>query len=150
MIRMGNKMIEHTLAIIKPDAMAAGHAKDIISHIKKHGFTIVEQETMHLSKRDAQAFYAEHKDRGFFGELVEFMISGPVTVMVLEKENAIADWRKLMGATNPAEAEEGTIRKLFGASKGENATHGSDSAAAAEREIDFFFAEPEEQSCCSH
>lgn len=134
-------MTEKTLAIIKPDATAAGFTDAIIEHIKNNGFTIVAQKEMNLSQEQAQEFYAEHKERPFFGDLVAFMTSGPVTVMVLEKENAISAWRNLMGATDPAEAAEGTIRKLFGASKGENATHGSDSSASAQREITFFFPE---------
>jgi len=134
-------MAEKTLAIIKPDAMEAGFNDAIINHIKANNFTIVKQEKTTLRKEQAEGFYAEHKDRPFFGELVEFMVSGPVTLMVLEKENAIKDWRDLMGATDPAEADEGTIRKQFGASKGHNATHGSDSLESAQREIAFFFPE---------
>lgn len=137
-------MIEQTLAIIKPDAMAAGSADAIITHITNHGFTILEKEEMNLSRQEAEGFYAEHKERPFFGELVDFMISGPVTVMILEKDGAIKAWRDLMGATDPAEAAEGTIRKLFGASKGNNATHGSDSSESADREIDYFFS----SDCC--
>lgn len=132
-------MIEQTLAIIKPDAMAAGFSDAIIDHIMKSGFTIVKKEQKNLTKEEAGGFYAEHKERPFFGELVDFMTSGPVIVMVLKKENAIADWRETMGATDPAQAEPGTIRKMFGASKGKNATHGSDSAVSAAREIAFFF-----------
>lgn len=132
-------MVEKTLAIIKPDAMAAGFDDAIIEHIKKNGFTIIKQEVKSLSQQEAEGFYAEHKERPFFPELVTFMTSGPVTILVLEKEGAIKAWRDLMGATNPAEAAEGTIRKMFGASKGENATHGSDSVTSAAREIKYFF-----------
>lgn len=134
-------MAEKTLAIIKPDAMAAGFNDAIIEHIKKNGFTVVEQKEANLSQDQAEGFYAEHKERPFFPELVTFMTSGPVTLMVLEKDGAIKAWRDLMGATDPAEAAEGTIRKMFGASKGENATHGSDSPESAAREIAFFFPE---------
>lgn len=134
-------MTEKTLAIIKPDAMESSFSEAIINHITANGFTIVQQKVTSLRKEQAEGFYAEHKDRPFFGELVEFMVSGPVTLMVLEKENAIKDWRDLMGATDPAEANEGTIRKQFGASKGHNATHGSDSLESAQREIAFFFSE---------
>ena len=134
-------MVEQTLAIIKPDAMAAGSTDAIITHITNNGFTVLEKEEMNLSRQEAEGFYAEHKERPFFGELVDFMISGPVTVMILEKDGAIKAWRDLMGATDPAEAAEGTIRKLFGASKGNNATHGSDSTESAAREIAYFFPE---------
>lgn len=133
--------MEKTLAIIKPDAMAAGYADAIIEHIKNNEFTIVQKQEMNLTREQAEGFYAEHKERPFFGELVDFMISGPVTVMVLEKEGAILAWRNLMGATDPAEAAEGTMRKLFGASKGNNATHGSDSPESAAREVAYFFPE---------
>lgn len=132
-------MSEQTLAIIKPDAMAAGFSDAIIDHILKSKFTIVKKEQKTLSQQEAGDFYGEHKERPFFEELVKFMTSGPVIIMVLEKENAIAEWRNTMGATDPAEAAEGTIRKMFGASKGKNATHGSDSSQSAQREIDFFF-----------
>lgn len=132
-------MVEKTLAIIKPDAVGAGFVDAIISHIEKNEFKIVEQKRMRLSKEEAQGFYAEHKERSFFDELVEFMTSGDVVVMVLERDNAIQMWRDLMGATDPAEAAPGTVRKLFGSSKGNNATHGSDSPESAEREIKYFF-----------
>jgi nucleoside-diphosphate kinase len=132
-------MIEKTLAIIKPDAVAAQNEGKIIDLIKQHGFTILAEKRMQLTQEEAEAFYAVHKERPFFGELVEFMISGPVVVMALEKENAIADWRKLMGDTDPAKADEGTVRKLFGSNIGENATHGSDSPETAAHEVRFFF-----------
>ena len=134
-------MVEKTLAIIKPDAMEDGHKDAIIALIKSNGFDVVAQKTVTLTDDQAGGFYAEHKERSFFGELVKFMVSGPVTIMVLEKDTAIKGWRDLMGATNPAEAAEGTVRKQFGRSKGENATHGSDSVASAEREIAYFFPE---------
>lgn len=134
-------MAERTLAIIKPDAVAAGFSDAIIDHIKNNGFEVVTEKDVRLSLEEAEGFYAEHKERPFFPELVEFMTSGPVKIMVLEKDGAIKGWRDLMGATDPAEAEEGTIRKLFGTSKGENATHGSDSVASAAREVKYFFPE---------
>jgi nucleoside-diphosphate kinase len=143
MIRKRNKesIMERTLAMIKPDAMAAGYNTAIIEHITNNGFTVVRKEEKTLSKEEAEGFYAEHSERPFFADLVSFMISGPVTIMVLEKDGAIKAWRDLMGATDPADADEGTIRKLFGASKGENATHGSDSVESASREVSFFFSD---------
>ncbi len=131
--------MERTLAIIKPDAFAAGHTQAIIQKIKDHGFSIVKMMETKLTRKEAEGFYAEHNGRGFFGELVDFMISGNVVVMVLEKDGAIKAWRDLMGATDPMLADEGTIRKLFGTSKGNNASHGSDSEASAAREITYFF-----------
>jgi nucleoside-diphosphate kinase len=131
--------MERTLAIIKPDAVAAGHTEAIIQHIKDHGFSIVKSMKTRLTRNEAEGFYAEHNGRGFFAELVDFMISGDVVVMVLEKEGAIKAWRDLMGATDPLLADEGTIRKLFGTSKGNNASHGSDSEASAAREVAYFF-----------
>lgn len=132
-------MIEKTLAIIKPDAVSKGYTGKIIDVIEQHGFTIKRMHKLHLSKKQAEDFYAVHKARPFFGELVSFMTSGPVIAMALEKENAIADWRKLMGDTNPAKADQGTIRKMFGSNIGENATHGSDSSETARQELPFFF-----------
>ncbi len=132
-------MIERTFAIIKPDAVKAKDAGKIIDRIEKEGFNVLRLEKKLLSKAEAEGFYAVHKERPFFGELVEFMTSGPVIVMALEKENAIKAWRDLMGATDPAEAEENTLRKLFGSNKGENATHGSDAPETAEAEFKFFF-----------
>lgn len=133
-------MTERTLAIIKPDAVKAGFADAIIGHIEKNDFKIVEQKKVQLTKEEAQGFYAEHKERPFFEELVNFMTSGSVIIMVLERDNAIRGWRDLMGDTDPAEAAEGTIRKVFGTSKGSNATHGSDSPESAKREIEYFFS----------
>lgn len=135
-----NNMIERTLAIIKPDAMKAGFSDAIIGHIEKNNFKIIAQKQAQLTKVEAQGFYAEHKDRSFFDELVHFMTSGNVIILVLERENAIKGWRDLMGATDPAEAADGTVRKLFGSSKGNNATHGSDSEESAKREIEYFFS----------
>lgn len=136
-------MAERTLAIIKPDAVAAGVAGEIISQIQQAGFRIVAMKLLRMTADQAGAFYAVHRERPFYAELVRFMSSGPVIPMVLEKENAVADFRTLIGATDPAEAAEGTIRKRFARSKGENAIHGSDSIENARAEIAFFFAEME-------
>ncbi len=132
-------MKEKTLAIIKPDAVASGYTEEIIDTIEDHGFDILRMQKMHLTKDQAEKFYAVHKNRSFFGELVTFMTSGPIVVMALEKDNAIKTWRDLMGVTDPAKAEEGTIRKKFGKNIGENATHGSDSPENAKAEVVFFF-----------
>lgn len=132
-------MIETTFAMIKPDAVEAKNSGKIIDAIEQHGFEIVGMQKVELSEEDAQEFYAVHKDRPFFNELVEFVISGPVIVMALEKENAIKAWRDLMGATDPLKADAGTLRKQFGASIGANALHGSDSPENAETELEFFF-----------
>jgi nucleoside-diphosphate kinase len=134
-------MKEITLAIIKPDAVKAGYTGKIIDIIEEKGFDILRLEKLELMEEDAQDFYAVHKDRPFFGELVQFMTSGPIVVMVLERENAIKAWRDLMGATDPLKAAEGTIRKRFGKNVGENATHGSDSPENAENEVAFFYPE---------
>jgi len=133
--------IEKTFAIIKPDAVQAGYRQDIINMIKAHGFTILAEQPGQWTRADAEQFYAIHSARPFFGELVEFMISGPVVMLVLEKENAVLAWRDLMGATNPAEAAAGTVRSLYGTSIGNNATHGSDSVENAKIEIGQFFPE---------
>lgn len=133
--------MEKTFAIIKPDAVAAKNAGKIIDMIESNGFDVLRMDKVQWDKSDAEQFYAVHKERPFFGELVEFMTSGPVVMMVLEKNNAIAAWRDLMGATNPAQAAEGTIRKLFGANIGNNATHGSDAAETANLEIGQFYPE---------
>ncbi|MBL8604417.1 MAG: nucleoside-diphosphate kinase [Myxococcales bacterium] len=132
--------IETTFAIIKPDAVEKNLAGAILAHIEKAGFKVRGAKRIHLTRAQAEGFYAEHKERGFFGELCAFMSRGPVFVLALEAEGAITKWRETMGATDPAAAAEGTIRKLFGASKGENATHGSDSPGAAARELAYFFA----------
>ncbi len=131
--------MELTFAMIKPDAVLAKNSGKIIDLIEQKGFEIIRLEKGHFETEHAQAFYDVHKDRPFFGELVEFVTSGPVIVMALRKENAIADWRKLMGATNPAEAEEGTIRKLFGTDISNNAVHGSDAPETAALEIGLIF-----------
>jgi len=130
---------ERTLSIIKPDAVAKNVIGEIESRFEKAGLKIVEMQMKQLSQADAEGFYAEHKERPFFADLVAFMTSGPVVVQVLEGENAIAQNRDLMGATNPQEAAEGTIRRDFAESIDANAVHGSDSAASAEREIAYFF-----------
>ena len=126
--------------MIKPDAVANGHTGKIIDHIIQKGFNIVAMKYTRLSTEKAGEFYAVHKERPFYGELVDFMSSGPITAAILEKSNAVADFRTLIGATNPANAEEGTIRKLYATSLGENAIHGSDSDENAKIEGDFFFS----------
>ena len=132
----GNK----TLTMIKPDAVRDGHIGAILNQITEAGFRISAMKLTQISTADAQAFYAVHAERPFFGELVEFMTSGPIVAAVLEKDNAVEDFRTLIGATNPAEAAEGTIRARFAKSIGENAVHGSDSDENAQIEGDFHFA----------
>jgi nucleoside-diphosphate kinase len=134
---------ERTLSIVKPDAVRKNHIGAIIARFEQEGLRIAAAKKIQLDRREAEGFYAEHKGRGFFGELVEFMTSGPVVVMVLEGDDAIARNRTIMGATNPANAAEGTLRKLYAASVGENAVHGSDSPASAAREVSYFFAATE-------
>lgn len=131
--------IERTFSIIKPNATADNNIGNIIAIFEKQGLRIAAAKFTALSKEKAEGFYIEHKERPFFGELVDFMTSGPVMLMCLEGENAVAKNREIMGATNPAEAAEGTIRKLYAKSIGENAVHGSDSPASAERELAYFF-----------
>lgn len=126
--------------MIKPDATSKGHSGAILDQIIKAGFTIKAMKWTKLSKEKAGEFYEIHKERPFYGELVEFMSSGPIVAAILEKENAVADFRTLIGATNPAQAAEGTIRKLFATSMGENAVHGSDSDENAAIEGNFFFS----------
>jgi nucleoside-diphosphate kinase len=126
--------------MIKPDAMKNGHAGVIIDRFIKEGFRVVSMKMTKLSPEKAGEFYAVHSARPFYGELVEFMSSGPIVAAILEKENAVAAFRKLIGATNPAQADEGTIRKLYAASLGENAVHGSDSDENAAIEGNFFFS----------
>jgi nucleoside-diphosphate kinase len=135
--------VERTLSIIKPDAVAKNVIGEIYSRFEKAGLKIVAAKMLHLSREQAEGFYAVHKARPFFNDLVNFMITGPVMVQVLEGENAIAKNRELMGATNPKEAAAGTIRADFAESIDANAVHGSDSAASAEREIAYFFAADE-------
>jgi len=133
-------MSKQTFTMIKPDAMKNGHAGAIIDRIIKEGFKVVALKLTKLSAEKAGEFYAIHKERPFYGELVQFMSSGPIIAAILEKENAVASFRDLIGATNPAQAAEGTIRKLFATSVGENAVHGSDSDANAIIEGNFFFS----------
>ena len=136
-------MSNRTFTMIKPDATSKSHTGAILDRIIKAGFTVKAMKWTKLTKEQAGAFYAIHKERPFYGELVEFMSSGPIVAAVLEKENAVADFRKLIGATNPAQADEGTIRKDFAASVGENAVHGSDSDENAVIEGSFFFSQLE-------
>tara|TARA_B100001063_G_scaffold25005_1_gene19034 strand:+ start:96 stop:590 length:495 start_codon:yes stop_codon:yes gene_type:complete len=131
--------IERTLSIIKPDAVAKNVIGQIVARFEAADLKVVDMQMKQLSQADAEGFYAEHKERPFFADLVAFMTSGPVVVQVLEGENAIAQNRDLMGATNPQEAAEGTIRRDFAESIDANAVHGSDSATSAEREIAYFF-----------
>jgi nucleoside-diphosphate kinase len=132
-------MKQYTFAMIKPDAVAAKNSGKIIDLIEAAGFEIVRMQKAELVADAAREFYAVHKERPFFGELVDFIISGPVIVMALQKENAIADWRTLMGATDPQKADAGTIRKKFGTSIGNNAVHGSDAPETAKTELSLFF-----------
>ena len=133
-------MTNRTFTMIKPDATAKGHTGAILQKIAAAGFRIVAMKMTHLSSVKAGEFYEVHKERSFYSELVEFMSSGAITAAILEKENAVEEFRKLIGATNPAQADEGTIRKLFATSIGENAIHGSDSDENARIEGDFFFS----------
>jgi len=133
--------VEHTLSIIKPDAVGKNAIGEIYSMFEKAGLKIVAARMMQLSEKQAGEFYAVHKERPFYKDLVSFMTSGPVIVQVLEGENAIAKHREVMGATNPAEAAEGTVRKRFASSIDENAVHGSDAPETAQQEIAFFFAD---------
>jgi nucleoside-diphosphate kinase len=131
--------IERTLSILKPDTVEKNKIGEVIALIEKAGLRVVAAKLIRLSRPQAEGFYAVHKDRPFFGELVDFMIRGPVVTLVLEGENAIATYRKVMGATNPANADQGTIRKLYAKDVGENAVHGSDAADTAKQEIAYFF-----------
>lgn len=135
--------IERTISIIKPDAIGKNVIGEIYSRFEKGGLKIIAAKMKHLSKSEAEGFYAVHKERPFFGELVEFMTSGPIMIQVLEGENAVLRNRELMGATNPADADAGTIRADFAKSIDENAVHGSDSTDNAKIEIDYFFSEDE-------
>jgi nucleoside-diphosphate kinase len=132
-----------TFGIIKPDAVRAGHIGNIIQRITDAGFKLRALKTLHMTLKEVEGFYAVHRERPFFGGLTEFMSSDPCVVMVLEKEGAVKAWRDLMGATDPAKAEEGTLRKEFGGSLGENAVHGSDSDENAAIEIAYFFSQLE-------
>jgi nucleoside-diphosphate kinase len=137
---MKDIMSNRTFTMIKPDAMKNGHAGAILDRIIKEGFAVKALKMLKLSPEKAGEFYAVHKERPFYGELVDFMSSGVIIAAILEKENAVEDFRKLIGATNPANAEDGTIRKLYATSLGENAIHGSDSDANAKIEGDFMFS----------
>jgi nucleoside-diphosphate kinase len=132
--------LERTLAIIKPDAVAAGQAGEIIATIEKAGFRILSLRMTRLTEAQAKGFYAVHGEKPFFAKLVKFMTEGPIMVMALEREDAIRKWREVMGATNPANAAEGTIRRRFGASIEHNCVHGSDAAETAKTELRFFFS----------
>lgn len=131
--------VERTFSIIKPDAVEKNKAGAILALLEENGFKILACKRVHLTRQVAEGFYAVHKERPFFGELVQFMTRSPVFVSVLEREDAVAHYRKVMGATDPAKAEAGTIRKLFGSNVGENAVHGSDSLENAKIEIAYFF-----------
>lgn len=133
--------MERTLCILKPDAVRKQAIGEIVAMIQAAGFRILGMQLTRISAEQAGAFYAVHKERPFYGELVNFMSSGPIVPIALEKENAVADWRALIGATDPAEAAEGTVRKRFASSKGENAVHGSDSVENGLIEVGFFFSE---------
>ena len=137
-------MTNRTFTMIKPDAMKNGHAGAIINHIIQNGFKLVALKMTSLSAERAGQFYEVHKERPFYQELVDFMSSGPIIAAILEKDNAVADFRKVIGATDPAKADEGTIRKLYATSMGENAVHGSDSDENAKIEGDFFFSRLEQ------
>jgi len=132
--------VERTFSMVKPDAVAAGQAGEILAQIEKAGFRIVGLKMTRLTDAQAQSFYAVHRERPFFNGLVKFMTEGPIIVMALEREDAIRKWREVMGATNPANAVEGTIRKRFGESIERNCVHGSDAAETAETELRFFFS----------
>ena len=140
---MGEQAGNLTLAIIKPDAVAAGNTGKIIDRILGGGFQIRAMKLIHQTRRQAEGFYEVHRGKPFYESLTEFMSSAPCIVMVLEKEGAVKAWRDLMGATDPGKADEGTIRKEFGSSVGENATHGSDSDENAAIEIAYFFSKVE-------
>jgi nucleoside-diphosphate kinase len=133
-------MSNKTFTMIKPDATSKGYTGAILDQIIKAGFSVKAMKWIHLSPAQAGSFYEVHKERPFYQELVDFMSSGPIVAAILEKDNAVADFRTLIGATNPAQAEEGTIRKMFAASIGENAVHGSDSDVNAAIEGNFFFS----------
>jgi nucleoside-diphosphate kinase len=135
--------LERTFGMIKPDAVKSGYVGDILNVIRDSGFRIVGLKLRKISTSEAEAFYAVHKERPFYGGLVKFMTEGPVVVLVLEREGAITKWREVMGATNPANAAEGTIRKKFAESIERNAVHGSDAPETAAQEIPFFFTAAE-------
>ena len=134
------KTLQRTLTIIKPDAVRKNGVGDIIEQLEKNQFHVLAMKMLHISKHQAEQFYAVHAGKGFFNSLTDFMSSGPIVVLALEKENAIADLRKLMGATNPANAEEGTIRKKWATNIEHNAIHGSDAEDTARFELSYFFS----------
>ena len=135
--------LERTYAMIKPDAVAAGNSGKIIDLIEKHGFRIVAMKKLKMTREQGEAFYAVHKERPFYASLVTFMTEGPIVALVMEREDAVKQWRDLMGATNPANAAEGTIRKLYATSIERNAAHGSDAPETAAEETRFFFSSSE-------
>lgn len=135
--------MERTLTILKPDSVAAGNAGNILALLEKEGFKVLALKKLRLTEAQARAFYEVHKERPFYGSLVEFMTSGPVIPAALEREDAVTHLRKVMGATDVAKAEEGTVRKLYGTSIEQNAIHGSDSAENAALELAFFFSRTE-------
>ena len=135
--------VDRTLCIMKPDCVRKGLQGEVLSRIQKSGFKVLGMKQVRLTKEEAGAFYAVHKERPFYLSLVEFMTSGPVVPVALEKVNAVVDYRTLIGATDPNEAAEGTIRKLYADNKGENIVHGSDSVENGRNEVAFFFAESE-------
>lgn len=135
--------LERTFAMIKPDAVETGHVGDILNIIGDNGFRVAGMKRIRIAQHEAEAFYAVHKERPFFPGLVKFMTEGPVVVLVLERDNAIAKWREVMGATNPANAAEGTIRKRFAENIERNCVHGSDAPETAAQEIPFFFSTAE-------
>ena len=132
-----------TFTMIKPSAISAGHAGNILAMIEKAGFRLLALKLIHLTRQQAGQFYAEHSAKGFYEDLTRFMSSGPIIAAILEKENAVAEFRKLIGATDPSKAEPGTVRNLYGISITENAVHGSDADLTAEREGSFFFSQLE-------
>ncbi len=132
--------IERTLAIIKPDAVEKKYVGRILARIEEEGFAIVAMRMIRMTRREAEGFYAVHRERPFFGDLTAYMSSGQAVAIVLEKDDAIASWRRVMGATNPAEADKGTIRELFGESIERNATHGSDARETSAFETAYFFS----------
>ena len=133
-------MIQRTFSIIKPDAVAAGHAGEILAMLEQAGFRVLAMRMLRMTKEQAEGFYAVHRERPFYQPLVKFMTEGPVIVMALEREDAIAKLREVMGATNPANAAEGTVRKRFAANIERNSIHGSDAPETAETELRFFFS----------
>src|SRR3954447_17972991 len=132
--------LERTLSIVKPDAVEKHKAGAILARLEQEGFVVKAMKRIHLKRAEAEGFYAEHKGRGFFDELVTFMSRSPIVIMALERDDAVAKYREVIGATDPAKAAAGTIRALYGANVGENAVHGSDKTSTAARDIAYFFA----------